>query len=156
MLLDTLIKYPTPIPVYDNLLDDQELYQGQTPTMEHIVADLIHMPNDHLNIVNQSVGYGTESHKEQVLVSMWNTTYAKSEDSTFKLFSIPDLPFHPNGTGKCKISLTQHLLNLVVMDKDDAKGSWSLTFCPPGTITDLHSDYHGGSQIIIGISIKKL
>jgi hypothetical protein len=156
MLLEALMKYPTPIPAYDNLLCDPVKCQGQTPTMEHIAADLINTPDDCLNIVDQSVGYGTVSHKEQVFVSMWNAANAKSEDSAVKLFSVPDLPFHPNGSGKCKISLAPDILDLAVMDKDDAKGTWSSTFCPPGTITDIHSDYHGGSQVIFGISTKKL
>jgi hypothetical protein len=156
MILDALVEYPTPIPVYENLLDDHELYKGQAPVMEHVVADLIHAPEDSLNIVDQSVGYGTESHKEQVLVSMWKAAYATTENCTVKLFSVPDLPSHPNGTGKCKITLPRRLLDLAVTDTEDAKGSWSSTFCPPGTITDIHTDYHGGSQVIIGISTKKL
>jgi hypothetical protein len=156
MLLEALIQYPTLIPAYDQLIDHEDLYNGQASTMEHIVVDLIHMKDERLNIVDQSIGYGTDSHKEQVLVSMWNTAYIKSEDSNVKIFSISDLLFHPNGTGKCEISFTQHLLNLAVTDNVNVKGSWSSTFCPPSAIMDLHWDYHGGSQIIMGISTSKL
>jgi len=124
--------------------------------MEHIVADLIHTKEEDLNIVDQSIGYGSDSHKEQVLVCMWSAAYAKSEDSHVKLFTVPDIPFHPDGSGKCQIGLSKRFLDLAVTDTEDVKGSWSSTFCPPGAITDLHWDYHGGSQIILGISTRKL
>ena len=156
MILDALVRYPIPIPAYEKILDHRDLYHGQAPTMEHIVADLILAKHEDLNIVDQEIGHGTQSHKEQVLVSMWTAAYASSENSNVKLFTVPDIPFHPDGSGKCGIGLVKRFLEFAVTDTDTADGSWSSSFCPPGAITDLHWDYHGGSQIILGISTKKL
>ena len=75
MILDALVRYPIPIPAYEKILDHRDLYHGQAPTMEHIVADLILAKHEDLNIVDQEIGHGTQSHKEQVLVSMWTTAY---------------------------------------------------------------------------------
>ena len=44
--------------------------------MEHVVAGFIHANKNNIVIVDQSAGYGTGAHKEQVLVSMWQSTYA--------------------------------------------------------------------------------
>jgi len=156
MILDALIRHPTTIPPYDRLLDHQDLYHGEAPTMEHIVGDLINIDDEDLNVVDQAFGHITESHKEQVLVSMWNASYASSENPNVKLFTIPDLPFHPKGSGKCGIQLATKFLDLAITDTDNVNGSWSSTFCPPGAITDLHWDYHGGSQVLMGISTNKL
>ena len=102
------------------------------------------------------MAHGTESHKEQVLVSMWNAAYASSENSNVKLFTVPNIPFHPAGSGKCGIRLLTKFLELTITDTNNANSSWSTAFCPPGAIMDLHWDYHRGSQIILGISTKKL
>jgi len=56
--------------------------------MEHIVGDLINIDDEDLNVVDQAFGHGTESHKEQVLVSMWNASYASLENPNVKLFTI--------------------------------------------------------------------
>ncbi|KIM79879.1 hypothetical protein PILCRDRAFT_823068 [Piloderma croceum F 1598] len=136
--------------------DGSMILDALAPTMEHIVADLILAKHEDLNIINQEIGHRTQSHKEQVLVSMWTAAYASSENSNIKLFTIPDIPFHPDSSGKCGIGLVKRFLKLAVTDTDTANDSWSLSFWPPGAITDLHWDYHGGSQIILGISTKKL
>jgi hypothetical protein len=39
-------------------------------------AALIHANKRKIVIVDQSAGYGTGAHKEQVLVSMWQSMYA--------------------------------------------------------------------------------
>jgi hypothetical protein len=154
IIFDALEKIGTPIRAYDHLLDHDDLYDGQAPTMEHIVADLIRAQD--LNVVDQDVGHGTQSHKEQVIVSMWKAGFASSENSDVKLFTVPDLPFHPEGSGKCGIGLAKRFFDLAVPDTDSPKGSWSSTLCPPGSITDLHWDYHGGSQVILGVCTNKL
>jgi len=123
MILDALIQYPIPIPAYDQLLDHHELYHRQAPTMEHIIADLIQAKDKDLNIVDQAIGHGTQSHKEQVLVSMWNAAYASSKNSDVKLFTIPDIPFHPEGSRKCGIGLVKGFLELTVADTDNSNGS---------------------------------
>ena len=56
MILDALVRYPTPIPAYDQLLDHRHLYQEQSPTMEHIIADLIMAKDEDLNIIDQAFG----------------------------------------------------------------------------------------------------
>ncbi|KIM72115.1 hypothetical protein PILCRDRAFT_16433 [Piloderma croceum F 1598] len=142
MILDALVQYPIPIPAYEKFLDHQDLYHGQALTMEHIVADLILAKHEDLNIIDQEIGHGTQSYKEQVLVSMWTAAYASSENSNVKLFTVPDIPFHPDGSGKCGIGLVKRFLELSITDTDTADGSWSSSFCPPGAITNLHWDYH--------------
>ena len=42
-----------------------------------------------------------------------------------------------------------------MVEVDNGKCTWSTTFCPPGFITDIHWDYHGGSQVVSGISTRK-
>jgi hypothetical protein len=155
-ILDALLRFVTPIPSYDRLLEHAELYGGDGPSIEHVVADLIHTDEEEMVIVDQSVGQGVSASKEQVLASMWRSAHAKTDDSEIKLFSIPDLPFHKNGTGKCLIQLPNRFLDKAVVDSDNGKDTWSTTFCPPGTITDIHWDYHGGAQVMLGISTRKL
>jgi hypothetical protein len=124
--------------------------------MEHVVTDLIHVDENKIVIVDQSAGYGTGAHKEQVLVSMWRSEHAKADDSDVKLYSIPDLPFHEKGSAKCDINLPKCFLERAVVDAENGKDTWSTTFCPPGSITDIHWDYHGASQVMLGISTRKL
>jgi len=155
-MLDALVRYPSPIPMWDDLVDESEIYENQRPSMDHIMMDLLHTDDGSLNIIDQQLRFGCEVTKAQFLAALIRAPHVKEFNPSTRLYSIPDLDFHEEGSHQCGITVPKNMLDFSVQSTRDGRRLWGTSLCPLGTVTDVHTDYHGPMQLMLGISTRKL
>lgn len=156
-ILDRLIALPEEIQRYDNFVPFESVYDGQEPTMAHVMADLESIPMEHLSIIDQglkSVAFGLS--KAQLLAAWFRAPYIREFKATNRLYSILDLPFQKEGSRLCGIKVPASVLELGIEEKVEGVKSRGSSVCPAGTLTDIHKDFSGSGQLMVSIEARKL
>lgn len=154
-ILNRLLSCPTSIPIFDDFIPFKDVYDREAPTYSHIIADLLHA--DTVDVVDQGLRCVVEGvKKEQILASWLEGPYARKVDDTIRLYSILDLRFQREGSGRCSIKVPKNFTVDGIMEKENGRDVWGTSMCPAGTLTDIHFDYCGPAQFIVSVRGRKL
>ncbi|KDR69502.1 hypothetical protein GALMADRAFT_215162 [Galerina marginata CBS 339.88] len=156
-ILQVLIYYPHILPKSpsDNstlLLLEKPSKFSSSPTLGHVIRDLIHPDNHNVfDFVNQ---YGDpDVEYPEFILSMLRAGEGHAWDDSRRLYGALNIRESDIGIGSCHLDAlpySQEQESLV--DKD----GWASTWTPPGAISHTHMDFYGSMQYFIHFYGKKL
>jgi hypothetical protein len=157
-VIKSLVQYPTEIPRYERNVPFESVCKGQRPTLSHVMEDLLLLDDDKLRVTDAGQRHISEGGltKAQLLANMLQAPYVREASSTTRLYSVLDLHFQKGGSHKCGLVIPPEVRNGGLEDRDEDGLCWGTSVCPGGNLTDIHYDYHGSAQLIVGISTQKL
>jgi hypothetical protein len=128
------------------------------PTLQHIIMDLFLLASETIDVYDVSsdqTAAGTT--KAAFIASMIASSPAKWSP-TSNMLALHSLPYHPHGTLLCQPQLPEIFQNntIVQFQSDSQQPAWDSTICPPGSLTDIHLDYHGSAIMMVDIHCDKL
>jgi hypothetical protein len=94
--------------------------------------------------------------KAQFLACLAQAPYLGENTPNTRLFSVLGLPFQREGLRMCGLTLPPEIKKRALVDEQEDGLRWRTSICPAGTFTDLHYDHHGCTQLMVGISTRKL
>lgn len=158
LLLNALAEYPSPIPLYDQAVPFDKVCKGQKPTLSHVMQDLLLVDEDKLSITDAGQRHVSEGGitKAQLLACLIQMPSIREYSSTTRLYSALDLHFQKGGSHLCGLVIPAEISKCALVDQDETGLCWGTSLCSAGMLTDIHYDYHGPAQLMVGISTRKL
>ena len=127
---------------------------GGSPTLGHVIRDLVHPLADNHNIFDFVNRYGDpDVEYPEFFINMLHATEGRAWDDSRRLFGALHIRATKDGIGSCHLGsypFSSEQKSLV----DDA--GWVSTWTPPAAISHTHMDYYGSLQYIIHFYGKKL
>ena len=159
LVLNALAQYPAEIPEYDRTIPYAVLTFAEEPTLSHVLEDLFQTPMKDLSIIDQGMRQSPDSGltKAQFMANFIEADAIRGHSAATRLYSIVDLRFQERGSHRCRLQAPGYLDaagTIVESNKDGL--SWGSTLVPLGTFTDIHFDYNGQAQLMVGIKCLKL
>ena len=123
-MLDALVRYPSQIPMWDDVVKASDVYEKQRPTMDHVMMDFLNTDEERLNIIDQQLRFGSEVTKAQFLVALIRAPHVKEFNPSTRLYSIPDLDFNKEGSHQCGITVPKDMLDFAVQSTRCHTSKW--------------------------------
>jgi hypothetical protein len=127
---------------------------GGSPTLGHVIRDLMHPLADDHNIFDFVNRYGDpDVEYPEFFISMLRATEGHAWDDSRRLYGALHIQSSKDGIGSCHLGsypFSSEQNSLV----DDA--GWVSTWTPPAAISHTHMDYYGSMQYTIHFYGKKL
>ena len=159
LVLNALAQHPTAIPEYDRTIPYTDLTFAEEPTLSHVLEDLFQTPFKELSIINQGMRQSPDSGltKAQFMANFIEADAIRVQSAATWLYSIVNPCFQQRGLHWCRLQAPGFLdsAGTIVESVDDGI-LWGSTLVPLGTFTDIHFDYNGQAQLMVGIKCLKL
>ena len=127
---------------------------GGSPTLGHVIRDLVHPLADNHNLFDFVNRYGDpDVEYPEFFINMLRATEGHAWDDSRRLYGALHIQSSKDGIGSCHLSsypFNSEQNSLV----DDA--GWVSTWTPPAAISHTHMDYYGSMQYTIHFYGKKL
>jgi hypothetical protein len=158
MILEALLDRPTPIPIWDQYLDPKEVHEGDREmTLADVITDSLNTPNDQIVVVdNATCTRMADMKSPAILAHMLMSSNPMTWRSHHRLITFLDIPFTLQGSHLSKTRLPFHLASTSIVPRTKGKIDFSSSLCPAGSVTNIHSDYSGAGQLMIGTNQNKL
>jgi hypothetical protein len=158
-ILNALEKHSSAIPEYNKVIPFGDIRFEEPPSMSHIIEDIFQTPMEDFSIIDQGMRQSADSGitKSQFLANFIEADAIRVKSAATRLYSIVDLRFHRDGSHQCGLRVPEYVDSPDTLVEDTEHGlSWGSTIAPLGSLTDIHYDYHGPAQLMVGIKCYKL
>lgn len=159
-ILDALLERTVDIRLLEETFSASSCYSSDSRvSLASVIADL--PATSQIRCFDQTSRGVVHLKRDQLISGMLS-----SMDSKFHagqdFYAVPEVGFTPQGSGKCGSRLPPQFWNDVTMHCpgdgtiDVSPGFWSTTLAPPGSVTDIHHDFHGCATLIVPVQGHKL
>jgi hypothetical protein len=133
-----------------------DLANGQLPTLKHIIQDIF-VCKEKLTIIYIRMKHSVDRiTKAQLIANIIQAPYLESASTNTCLFSCLIISFQPTGSMLCKLKVLEYISKGTILDTINGQESWRSVITPPRCLTNIHYDYNGACQLMLGISTNKL
>ena len=126
------------------------------PTLQHIIMDLFSLPSETVDVYDISADQTTAGMTKAAFIASMIASSPAKWTPTSNMLAIHSLPYHPHGTLLCQPQLPEVFQNNTIVQSNGQQPAWDSTLCPPGSLTDIHLDYHGSAILMVNIHCDKL
>ena len=156
-IFDALLSLSHEIPLFPTMEATQEIYSAfRVPTMEHIITDIITLPQDTLEVIDVAADSIIPGLSKATFIAAMIMSHSAEWTPSSRMYSIHSLPCQPSGTLQCQLKIPNTFKDRAIVETDGRVPRWVSSVCPAGTLTNIHVDYHGSAQLMVNVTCDKL
>jgi hypothetical protein len=155
-IFENLASISSEIPIFPSF-PSTEVFTGSTkPTMEHIIMDLFSLASPTIDAYDVSADQTVSGMTKAALIASMVTSSPEKWGPSSHMLAIHSLACHPHGTLLCNPQIPIVFKDNTIVQLDGERPAWDSSFCPPGSLTEIHVDYHGAAVLMVNIHCNKL
>lgn len=136
---------------------DEVCSTGPTPTLAHVISDILNSPGPTLSAVDHGIGQDVSGlSKNDLIATLLASSCPVEWTDSLRLYSVVTIPFQSVGLQLCNLVIPKSVMVDAITGKESRQPQWSSSLCSVGSLTDVHLDRHGSARLIVNIQSDQL